>query len=212
MVQMMSQSLRSRQSAKRRMTILEAAESLIRETGGTDFSVRRLAERAEVSPVTPYNIFGSKRSLLYSLLLLSLENSIEKWPRFDRNDPELHVIRVTETAVKLYVDDALFLRPLYKELLGASDPVHRPHFMQTTYKYWHSAARSIPGIRERWDPDMIARLARTLMASFNGELEQWLQHDHDAEVFRRQSVNNVILICHSAFNEADLQKALARLS
>jgi AcrR family transcriptional regulator len=58
---------------KRREQILDAARRLIRATGGTDFPMRRLAEEAEVSLVTPYNLFGSKSGVLYALLSDSLE-------------------------------------------------------------------------------------------------------------------------------------------
>ncbi len=58
--------------ADRRRRILDAAEGLIRQTGGTNFSLLTLADKAEVSPATPYNFFGSKARLLFALFNRSL--------------------------------------------------------------------------------------------------------------------------------------------
>lgn len=60
----------TREEAKaiRRSRILDAARDLIREAEKTGFSMRALADRAEVSLVTPYNLFGSKRAIMNTLL------------------------------------------------------------------------------------------------------------------------------------------------
>ena len=52
----------------RREGILRAARELIKETHEAGFSMRALAERSQVSVVTPYNLFGSKQAILLSLL------------------------------------------------------------------------------------------------------------------------------------------------
>jgi len=53
---------------RRRGQILEAARTLIRETGETGLSMRPLADRAGVSVSTTYNLFGSKQAVLAALL------------------------------------------------------------------------------------------------------------------------------------------------
>ncbi len=54
--------------ADRRKRIIEAARTLIQETGDLGLSMRALAERANVSIATPYNLFGSKREIILALL------------------------------------------------------------------------------------------------------------------------------------------------
>jgi len=63
-------SLSRRDAAKerRRTQILQAARTLIRETGETGLSMRPLADRAGVSVSTTYNLFGSKQAVLAALL------------------------------------------------------------------------------------------------------------------------------------------------
>lgn len=60
------------QKADTVLRVLNAAEALVRKTGDTDFSMLTLASKAKVSPATPYNLFGSKGSILYTLLNRSL--------------------------------------------------------------------------------------------------------------------------------------------
>jgi AcrR family transcriptional regulator len=59
-----------REEAKdeRRQRITQAARDLIRSTAQTGFSMRQLAVHANVSLVTPYNLFGSKQAILQTVL------------------------------------------------------------------------------------------------------------------------------------------------
>lgn len=65
----------TREEAKeiRRTRIQDAARALIVESGETNFSMRTLAERAGVSLVTPYNLFGSKSAVMSALLGQDIE-------------------------------------------------------------------------------------------------------------------------------------------
>ena len=80
-------SLRARQIDARRHRILDAAALLIRQTGGTDFSMRSLAEAAETAPATPYNLFTSKDGLLYALLSRSLDDITHQGLALSARDP-----------------------------------------------------------------------------------------------------------------------------
>lgn len=53
---------------ERRQRIVDAARTLIRESGDAGVSMRAIAARAEVSHATPYNLFGSKRAIIMALL------------------------------------------------------------------------------------------------------------------------------------------------
>jgi len=66
----------NREAAKegRRQRIVQAARTLIQESGETAFSMRTLADRADVSLATPYNLFGSKQAVLTALLDSDIEN------------------------------------------------------------------------------------------------------------------------------------------
>jgi AcrR family transcriptional regulator len=57
-------SRRERHKDERRARIVEAAEGLMREVGADDISVKMIADRADVSAATIYNLFGAKGAVL----------------------------------------------------------------------------------------------------------------------------------------------------
>ena len=56
--------LSARTRDARRRHLVDSAAGLIRDGGGAGFSMLQLADRAGVSPATPYNLLGSKSELL----------------------------------------------------------------------------------------------------------------------------------------------------
>jgi len=62
--------------AARRSKIVGAARQMIVETGGDGFSMRALADRAAVSLVTPYSLFGSKAGVITALLDVEVQSMI----------------------------------------------------------------------------------------------------------------------------------------
>jgi AcrR family transcriptional regulator len=59
---------RGRQRREARQAILDATEALIIESGGSDFSIRKLGQRAGYSAPTVYHYFGDKDGLIDILL------------------------------------------------------------------------------------------------------------------------------------------------
>ncbi len=72
-----------RESAKqgRRTRIVEAAAELLREVGVAEMSVKMIADLADVSPATVYNLFGTKAAVMenvYQLGLLHFERLMSR--------------------------------------------------------------------------------------------------------------------------------------
>jgi AcrR family transcriptional regulator len=199
--------LREKQKTERRNRILDAAEKLIRETGGTGFSVRALAVASGVSAATPFNLFGSKEGLLYALLSRSLDQIVTEGLSFKSSDPAFHVIEAAENAVNAFLDDPEFLRPLYQVLLSVSHPVHRPLFMERTFAYWQSATLTIGNS----EPSLSDLVAKALMAQFIGLLELWVHRDIDDNAFRVRAICGVILIAHTVAAPEQVARLNARL-
>jgi AcrR family transcriptional regulator len=57
-------SRRERHKDRRRQAIVDAAYDLLREVGADDLSVKMIADRADVSAATIYNLFGAKGAVL----------------------------------------------------------------------------------------------------------------------------------------------------
>ena len=94
--------LREQKKEGRRRTILHAAETLVRETNSTDFSMRELALRAGFSLATTYNLIGSKATVLYALLNQCMDRvDVARLSTLERGDPIEHVFQASDAAVTL---------------------------------------------------------------------------------------------------------------
>ncbi len=183
--------LRDKQMAERRNRILDAAERLIRQTGGTDFSVRTLASVAEVAPATPFNLFLSKEGLLYALLARNLEAVISEGLRFKGANPNLRIVEAATNAVDLFAQDPEFMRPLYRVLLGVGDAIHRPQFMARSLSYWRAAVNTIPDQKLLSTEGDRNLFAISLQALFLGLLEFWVHQEFDDATFRKHAVYGI---------------------
>jgi AcrR family transcriptional regulator len=175
--------LREKQMADRQRRILDAAEQLIRETGGADFSMLALADRAEVSPATPYNLFGSKARLLFALFNRSLEELAVKDLTASCADPLDRLLQVTRVVATHLATDADFFRPLYRALVGVQDDVQRPEFVEHHLQRWKRALADIARAGLLSSPVTADQMARQLMINFAGTVELWVHHELDGDGF-----------------------------
>jgi AcrR family transcriptional regulator len=189
-----SNSLRERQAAERKGRILDAAARLVRQRRGTDFPMVALAETAEVSPATPYNLFGSKAGVLYALLNRSLDELTSELLTFSTDDPIDRVLEAAAVAADLFARDPGFFRPLFQFLLGVRDDVDRPRFMDRSLEYWKHALRAAD--ERELLPEEIDRdeLARQLLVHFAGVLELWVHEELDDAGFRTQIAYGTALL------------------
>jgi len=105
-------SLREVGKTRRRRRILDAARTLIESGGEESFAIKPVADAAELSVATIYNLFGSKEGLLVALLMESVL-SFEK--RLDELAPATPIDRVgaiSALAVSEFTSEARFYRPL----------------------------------------------------------------------------------------------------
>ena len=191
--------LRERQTNERRERILESARRLIRSTGGTSFSMRALAEEAEVSLATPYNLFGSKSGVLYALLNASIENVDRAAITYSSSKPVERVLEVAGIAADVYARDPAFYRPLMQFLLGARDVEHRPRFIAQSLHRWTRTVQA--AVRHGLlSPTVdMALLARQLMINLIGVLDLWIHEELDDEAFRTQTLygSTLLVLAHA---------------
>lgn len=204
-------SLRAKQVDARRHRILDAAALLIRQTGGTDFSMRSLAEAAETSPATPYNLFTSKEGLLYALLSRSLDEITVDGLAFKSADPLERALEAAVNAADIFLRDPGFMRPLYQFLLGVVDPIHRPKFIERSLAYWDTALDAA-GAAGLLSADFERRaFGYSLMAQFMGVLEFWIHDDIDADSFRARVVYGTVLLLLPLADDARRPRLINRL-
>ena len=196
--------IRSRQKDLRRQSILQAAESLVRDTLTTDFSMLVLAERAGISPTTPYNIFGSKSSILYALLVKSLDTIFLDFSKITKSMDSYDVVLfAARSAADFFIADPDYYRPLYLYLIGVSDDVYRPAYLDRALGYWRNALAPLFAGGQLKDEVERDALARSMMILFLGALNLWVQGELDHGEFRAHIMYGVAsILCAGADDDA----------
>lgn len=136
---------REQAKAGRRMRIVRAARDLIRETGDTDLSMRMLAQRAEVSLSTPYNLFGSKRAVVLAVLE-DERDFAERFRQLKSGNSIERIFEAHELAFSYYTSDPDFYRTLWRALLSTSGQdntgLATPERLAQTRAIWLGLVRS----------------------------------------------------------------------
>lgn len=202
--------LRERQMEQRKSRILDAAARLLRESGGTDFSMVALADAAEVSPKTPYNLFRSKPALLYALLNRTLDEMVEQALSFSTDDPWERVLEAAETMAGVITRDPAFMKPLYQFLIGVRDAEHRPRFMERGIAFWTTALEAAVAKRTLTRA-RAEQLAREFLIHNIGATELWIHDELDDAGFRAQIAYGVAVLLAQAAPEADRERLQKRV-
>jgi AcrR family transcriptional regulator len=127
----------TREEAKeqRRDRILIAARELVREKGKTGFSMRALAQGAELSLVTPYNLFGSKQAIMYALLDEDLQQYGSELAR-SKKDP-LDMLFRAVTLGKLYFSrDQEYYKAIFSSVYTDGGAEYRSMFRGPRRELW----------------------------------------------------------------------------
>ncbi|VWX50021.1 TetR/AcrR family transcriptional regulator [Novosphingobium sp. 9U] len=193
---------REKKKDEKKHTILASAEALVRAQGHTEFSMAELSRSAGLSTATIYNLLQSKASVLYALLNSSLDKVIAATPA-QGNDPVENAIRASEIAANTFTSDTALFKPLYRYLLGVSDPVHRPAFMGRALAFW---MEHLAGLRDAGmlPPGVgLEELARDHQIYFLGTLDLWVQGELSDEGFRAQIIYSSILRLYAVPGEAE---------
>lgn len=197
------------QMAARRQVIVDAAEMLIRDRGSTDFTMAELAREAGVSPATPFNLFESKLTLLYALLIRSLEgvNAVGRRASEER-DAFVRLMRAAEGVGDFFNADAAFYRPLYQVLLGASDPQHRPDYLARALQFWQGAIEGLAsqGLFNTAQPRNA--LAWDLMTMALGRVDLWVHGEFESADFPAQMAYGALALAVGLTTGAERQRVL----
>jgi AcrR family transcriptional regulator len=209
-------SRREQAKAERRLKIVRAARDLIRETGDTNLSMRMIAQRAEVSLATPYNLFGSKRAVVMAVL----EDERDFLHRFMSLKVDNAIDRIFEAnalGAGYFIQDPAFYRPLWKALLDTNGEdetgLATPERLAQTRAAWRwllSAAQD-EGLLRRDMPVEI--LERTMSHLGNGLMLSWAMGTMATEDLLPASGLGYALVLYNAATpagRAHLDRQIAR--
>ena len=108
-------SVREASKDKRRQRITQAARALIHANGTDGFSMRSLAVNAGVSVATPYNLFGSKRLVVLSVLQGEIDRFQSKIVH-DEEDPLATLFSMASLVAEQSCEEPTFHRAMLKFL------------------------------------------------------------------------------------------------
>jgi AcrR family transcriptional regulator len=111
--------LRERGKRRRTERILDAALELLREDPDASLTVERIADRAEVSPMTVFNLVGNREQLWSAMADRALEGLDVQ--SITADDPQERARRIVDAVVRILRSDAAVFRAL---LSGWSNSGH----------------------------------------------------------------------------------------
>ncbi|HEY0646589.1 TetR/AcrR family transcriptional regulator [Phenylobacterium sp.] len=167
------QSRREAGKAERRRRIIHAARDLIRETGNAGLSMRALAARAGVSLATPYNLFGSKRAILLSVLD-DIREFFDRFSALRTSEPLERLFGALDICVEMYVADPAFNRTIWAALFDPSDEFRSQVFNSKRAAFWMGLVKDVAdaGVLDA-DID-VELLFRALDRTFGATMLDWV--------------------------------------
>jgi AcrR family transcriptional regulator len=106
------ESRRERHKDQRRTAIVDAAYDLLRQVGADELSVKMIAERADVSAATIYNLFGAKGAVLEKVYARDFEAFAAKVAALGAMPALEAMFESIRIAADLYRSDPAFYRGL----------------------------------------------------------------------------------------------------
>ncbi|MDE2562328.1 MAG: TetR/AcrR family transcriptional regulator [Sphingomonadales bacterium] len=190
----------------RRRNLVDSAHALVRETGGTGFSMLELARRAGVSPATPYNLLGSKSQVLRRVIRDEFESFAGRLSRQPPLPPFAHLLRAIDLVAVHYLDEPAFYRGLYHAVLDTNAGELRAMMTVEGQALWRAmieAAAADGALDLLVDaPTLTALLLRTM----GGTVEAWLAEDWDGARFAAEmAVSTRLLLLGLTHGEAAKQ-------
>jgi AcrR family transcriptional regulator len=162
--------------SKRQRAIVDAAKQLM-STEDVGFSMRQLAEAAGVSPATPYNLFGAKRSILAVALEEDFEDFLRSLERLDSGDAIDRFFEASRVASDAFFSKPRFYRAAYAVVTELDPAEFRERYMPPRFALWlnltaQAAAQGF--LRPEVNPALLAGL---LIGLFDVVIRNWLRDD-----------------------------------
>ena len=203
--------LREIQKTERRQRILSAARRLIRTEGYTRMSMRELAREAQVSLVTPYNLFGSKADVLYALLESFFDTLDTATDELDQQDPIDAMYALTQFSVQEYARDPVFYRSLLSSMVTTGELLPVPRIVQRCTMLWQRGldAGVAQGLfQPQTRPDLVAL---QIQVNYRGAMELWIEGGVDIAGFETQLLYGLSLCLLAVATDAGRSRLLSRL-
>ncbi|ATL33077.1 TetR/AcrR family transcriptional regulator [Streptomyces formicae] len=194
--------LREQGKAQRRIRILDATRQLLRDRPESVISTERIAERAEVSPATVYNLVGP-REKIWEALAAGFMDELEQRLAAQGDGGPREVVRST---VGLFVDDPVVSSRMVREWEESGLALGRSPLTQLRRAMAETRTQGV--LRADVDTDA---LAATVATSCVGALHQWVAGLIDDGRFLKRSLFAVDVALAAAASDACRDELIAPL-
>ena len=177
---------------RRRAQVLAAVEASIRESGDVSFSMKELAEKAEVSFATPFNLFGKKEDILAALLNTRIVEQAQLTTERTHHESGFEaLLHVASDSCAGYTSDAELFKPLLQAMRPRPTERNRSMEMRAT-DIWKSALLVCADDKTIKKSTDIDALARRLHLGFRTIVSMWASEALNDEEFQEQALLHVI--------------------
>ena len=168
----MTPNLRERNKEKRRYAIIDGALELLRNIPLSELSVEQVAELAEVSPATVYNLVGTRDQLLVACVDRLVEGLEDALLSIDlTSDPIASAFLVVEVSSEAFIADGAAFRQIVRALNGLTSEGIDLAVDPAQFEIAAMRAAQKKGIL-RDDVNPVAT-GRQISLSYNGALFAW---------------------------------------
>lgn len=203
-------SLREAKKQARRERILKAAVHLLERGGAEGLTMRELAREADLSEMTPYNLFGSKAGVLVALFEDALGKIVAKSFETTSADPIDRLFAGQEALARSWIDEA----GVYREVLRAA----RESGADLTRYAEVPTSLLEAGLQDAAAAELITRdvpaaeLAHYIFFANQGAYEPWTLGDSDDATLRRDLILGLGVALLSVATESTRKRILDRMA
>jgi AcrR family transcriptional regulator len=202
---------REAQKTIRRDAILEAARTLIQEGKGDDFSMPELAQRAGVSLVTPYNLFGSKSGILLEIAREDIFERAQEIGQLPCADLPEWTGSLSSVLARVYWRNRHFYRRMIVTLTARESASGQREVLALTYGMFAPSLARLQqrGLLTNAVPAEI--LAQHLAHSVSGAMQHRLMERGSEEALRQEIEAGIVLTLLGLCGDADRAELRGRL-
>jgi AcrR family transcriptional regulator len=205
-------STRELQKNLRRRTILDAARSLILEGKDRDFSMPTLAAKAGVSLVTPYNLFGSKSSILLEIVRENIFDQVADIDALSCATLADWIGDMSVTLARVYHRNRHFYRRMIVTLVAQENAETQRASLEFSFRMFAAPICQLQdrGLLSHTVPGEI--VARHVAHSVAGSLQQRLMERGSEDGLRREIEMGLLLLLSGICGDADRPDLLGRMA
>ncbi len=201
---------RELQKTARRRAILDAARGLILDGKDRDFSMPTLAEKAGVSLVTPYNLFGSKSNILLEIVREDIFERVADIDALPCEDLTQWIGTVSNALAAVYYRNRHFYRRMIVTLVAQESAEGQRAALAFSYRMFEAPLRRLQEAGALSSEIPAAIVARHLAHSVSGSLQHRLTERGSEDLLRREIEMGLLLVLNGLAAEAERPALLKR--